>query len=89
MKEQPRIEYRGFGFGQVFLAALTGAAAGAAFAYLTAPASGEDSRRRLREAAAGTKQGVERVPEALARATEAARQAFLEAIDGHQPSARG
>jgi gas vesicle protein len=82
MKEDPKIiEVRGFGFGQVMLAALAGAAAGAAFAYLTAPAAGTESRRRMRQAVAGTKEGIERVPVALARATEAARDAFVAALD--------
>ncbi len=81
MKAQPRIEYRGFGFGQVLLAAMAGAAAGAAFAYLTAPAAGQESRRRMRDAVAGTRREVERVPLALARATEAAREAFIETLD--------
>ena len=81
MREKQTIEYRGFGFGHVLLAALTGAAAGAAAAYLTAPASGEESRRRLRDAVEGTKDGVGRMPLALRRATEAAREAFSEALE--------
>jgi gas vesicle protein len=80
MREQPRIEYRGFSFGQVFIAALTGAAAGAAVAYFTAPAAGTESRRRIRTAVDETRDGVARVPEALRKATEAAREAFVETL---------
>jgi gas vesicle protein len=87
MREKQIIEYRGFGFGQILLAALTGAAAGAAVAYLTAPASGEDSRRRLREAVDGTKENAVRLPIALRRATEAAREAFTEALEENTRSA--
>lgn len=89
MKEQDPIEVRGFGFGQVVVAALAGATAGAALAYFTAPAAGRESRRRLRAALAGTRDGVERVPAALARASEAARAAFLEAIDGQATEGNG
>jgi gas vesicle protein len=81
MREKQTIEYRGFGFGHVLLAALTGAAAGAAVAYLTAPASGEESRQRLRDAVDGGKDSVTRMPLALRRATEAARDAFTEALE--------
>ena len=48
MKETHQVEYRGFGFGQVFIAAVD-----------------------------GTRDGVARVPEALRKATEAARDAFI------------
>jgi gas vesicle protein len=81
MREKQTIEYRGFGFGHILLAAVTGAAAGAAVAYLTAPASGDESRRRLRAAVDDSKHGIASVPTALRRATEAARDAFNEAIE--------
>jgi gas vesicle protein len=80
MKEPRQVEYRGFSFGQVFIAALTGAAAGAAVAYFTAPAAGTESRRRIRAAVDETKNEVARVPEALRKATEAARDAFVETL---------
>jgi gas vesicle protein len=80
------IEYAGFGLGHILLAALTGAAAGAAVAYMTAPASGADSRRRMREAVDGTRESVARVPLALRRATEAAREAFVEALEEGTPT---
>jgi gas vesicle protein len=87
MREKQIIEYRGFGFGQVLLAALTGAAAGAAVAYFTAPASGEASRRRIRDAVDGTRENAARLPVALRRATEAAREAFTEALEENTRSA--
>lgn len=67
-------------FGQMFLAMLGGAAAGAAAVYLTAPRSGAETRRRLQEAADDARDTVERVPLALRRATEAARDAFNESL---------
>ena len=68
------------GFSTFLIAVLTGAAAGAAAAYLTAPRSGAESRRRLQAMADDTRETAHRVPEALRKATEAARQAFNEAL---------
>jgi len=68
------------GFGQLLLAMLGGAAAGAAAVYLTAPRSGLESRRRLQAVADDTRETVERVPLALRKATEAAREAFNETL---------
>jgi len=62
------------------IAVLTGAAAGATAAYLMAPRSGAESRRRLQALADDTRETAHRVPEALRKATEAARQAFNEAL---------
>ncbi len=84
-KEETRVEVRGFGFGHVLLALLGGAAAGATAVYLTAPRSGTDSRRRLRTLADDTKESALRLPVAVARATEAAREAFNEALDEGAP----
>jgi gas vesicle protein len=70
----------GPGFGPFLLALLGGAAAGAAAAYLTAPRSGTESRRRLQAAADDARVTVARVPAALRKATEAARDAFDEAL---------
>jgi gas vesicle protein len=80
MNDQNDPRKTGFNFGQVMLALLGGAAAGAAAVYLTAPRSGEETRRRLQGAADGTRDTVQRVPEALRKATEAAREAFNEAL---------
>jgi gas vesicle protein len=59
---------------------LGGAAAGALAVYLTAPRAGADTRRRIRAVADDTRDTVERVPFALRKATEAAREAFNEAL---------
>ena len=71
------------GFSQIsfaFFAFLGGAAAGAAAAYLTAPRSGAESRRKLQAIADDTRDTANRVPVALRKATEAARDAFNEAL---------
>ncbi len=81
MKEETTVVYRGFNAGHVLLALLGGAAAGAAVAYLTAPRSGEDQRRRLRAMAEDTRDTAHRVPAALRKATEAAREAFIAALE--------
>jgi gas vesicle protein len=81
------IEYRGFAFGHLLAAMLAGAAAGAAAAYFTAPASGADSRRRVRGAVDETRESVARVPVALKKATEAAREAFTKALADGQTHA--
>lgn len=81
MNGNENVRYRGFGFGHVLVAALTGAAAGAAAAYLTAPPSGADNLRRVREAVDETRESVARVPLALRKATEAAREAFSKALE--------
>jgi gas vesicle protein len=71
---------RGPGFGHLVIALLGGAAAGAAVAYFTAPRSGAESRRRIQSLAEDTRDTVGRVPVALRKATEAAREAFNEAL---------
>jgi gas vesicle protein len=76
----------GLGLGQLFIAVLGGAAAGAMAAYLTAPRSGVESRRRLRAVADDTRDTVQRVPDALRKATEAARDAFNEALRDEEGS---
>jgi gas vesicle protein len=68
------------GAGRLFLAMLGGAAVGAAAAYLTAPRAGAETRRRLQAVADDARGTVERVPLALRKATEAARDAFNEAL---------
>lgn len=80
MKEE-RVVYQGFTFGHVMLALLGGAAAGAAVAYLTAPRAGAVTRRRLAGLADNASDTVTRVPEALQKATQAAKDAFLEAME--------
>lgn len=80
MKDE-RVVYQGFTFGHVMLALLGGAAAGAAVAYLTAPRAGAATRRRLAGIADNVGDTATRVPEALQKATQAAKEAFLEALE--------
>jgi gas vesicle protein len=71
----------GGGAGGVMLAFLVGAVAGAAVALLYAPATGEETRRRLGEK---TREGRERAAEAAARGREAVnrgRQSVATAIE--------
>lgn len=81
VRENTIIEHRGFGLGHVLLALLGGAAAGAAVALLTAPRSGAESRRRIRELADDTQDSVTRLPAAVRKASIAAREAFNQALD--------
>lgn len=80
MRECARVEYRGFGLGQLLTAALAGAAAGAAVAYFTAPRAGVESRNRLRSMSDDARQAATHLPEALQKAAAAARDAFNEAL---------
>ena len=75
-EDQPR----GPGFGHFLVALLGGAAAGAAVVYLTAPRSGAESRQRIQSAANGARDTAGRLPIALRKATEAARDAFEETL---------
>jgi gas vesicle protein len=68
------------GISQLFFAFLGGAAAGAVTAYLTAPRSGAESRRRLQAMADDTRDTANRVPVALRKASEAAVDAFNAAL---------
>ena len=80
MRECARVEYRGFGLGQLLTAALAGAAAGAAVAYFTAPRSGTETRNRLRAMSDDARQRASNLPEAFQKAAAAAREAFSEAL---------
>jgi gas vesicle protein len=71
---------RGSGFGHFLVALLGGAAAGAAVVYLTAPRSGIESRRRIQASVDGARDTATRLPVALRKATEAARDAFEESL---------
>lgn len=73
----------GFHAGHLILALMGGALAGAGVAYLTAPASGQETRHRMRLMAHDTNLAVHRMPEALRRATEAAREAFVGSLEMH------
>jgi hypothetical protein len=69
----------------VILAFALGAAAGAVAALLTAPQSGRETRRRLRNLAEEAAGEAARIPPALgeawARATRAARDAFVGTLE--------
>jgi gas vesicle protein len=67
---------RGPDLSHLLLALLGGAAAGAAVVYLTAPRSGAESRRRIQSLAEDAQDTAVRLPVALRKATEAARDAF-------------
>jgi len=70
----------GPGLGHLLIAMLGGAAAGAAVVYLTAPRSGAESRRRITAIADDARDTAVRIPVALVKATEAARDAFNETL---------
>jgi len=71
------------------LAFLAGAVTGAAVALLTAPQSGQETRRRLKGLAREAGDRAAHVPEALneayARAARAAREAFVETLEDKTP----
>jgi gas vesicle protein len=71
----------GFNAGHVLLALMGGAIAGAGVAYLTAPASGAETRHRVRAMAHDTNLAARHLPDAVRRASEAARDAFVEALE--------
>lgn len=75
-------EREGYGVGTILLAVLGGAAVGATIALLTAPSSGEDTRRQINDVLQRRRDQFSRIPPALRgaydSATEAARQAFTE-----------
>jgi gas vesicle protein len=69
----------------LIIAFLAGAAAGAAVALLTAPQAGSETRDTVRGWARDAHGRVEKIPmavrEAYGRATTAARDAFVEALE--------
>ncbi|MBZ5640909.1 MAG: YtxH domain-containing protein [Acidobacteriia bacterium] len=73
-----------YGGAHLLVAFLAGAAAGAAVAYLTAPGSGRETREQLKGWAGDARAKAVRVPhafrEAYAKAAEAAKAAFVEAL---------
>jgi gas vesicle protein len=78
-----------YGGAHILIAVLAGAAAGAAVAYLTAPGSGKETREQLKGWAGDARAKAGRVPrafrEAYAKATEAAKTAFAEALRDAAP----
>ena len=77
---------RGFTGTQVFIALLTGAAAGAAVAFMTAPRSGKETREALQGWARDARTKAGRLPHAVSkaveRATQAGKEAFAESYNG-------
>ncbi len=65
-------------YSGLFFAFLGGAMVGATVAYLTAPASGAETRDQLRKLARAQRDRLGRVPEALSDA----KDAFAEALSG-------
>jgi gas vesicle protein len=80
MRQRDEETRSGFTGGQVFLGFLAGAAAGAVAAILSAPRAGDETRQRLRDLADEGRDRAQRLPDALAEASEAARQAFAQAM---------
>jgi gas vesicle protein len=73
-------DHRGFGVTHLITAFIAGAASGAALALLTAPRSGEASRKQLRDLLFSTVEDAGRIPHALSAAVAAAAQAFAGAL---------
>jgi gas vesicle protein len=73
-----------YGGVHLLIAFVAGAAAGAGVAYLTAPGSGRETRDNLRGWAGDVREKVGNVPHAVrhayAKASEAAKTAFAEAL---------
>jgi gas vesicle protein len=67
---------------QILIAFATGAIAGAAVAYLTAPRSGKETREALQSWASDARNSASRLPravrEAVDRGTHAAKEAFAD-----------
>ena len=79
-------ETRSFNGLQLLIAFATGAAAGAAVAYITAPRSGKETREALQGWAREARDKASRIPhavrEAVERGTHAGREAFSESYRG-------
>jgi gas vesicle protein len=77
-------ETRSFSGLQLLIAFTTGAAAGAAVAYLTAPRSGKETREALQVWAHDAKNRASRLPqavrEAVGRGAQASKDAFAESF---------
>jgi len=71
--------------GGILLSFLAGAATGAAVAFLTAPQSGRDARRKLKHVTEDLTEEAAPVPPALQaayrRATEAGKEAFVHTFE--------
>jgi gas vesicle protein len=74
-------ERHGFTGGHLVLAVAGGVLVGAAVALLLAPKTGRELRSRLKELAVNSKEKAGRVPKAFGDATDAAREAFVGALE--------
>jgi gas vesicle protein len=83
-----KVVYEGYRGRHVFYAFLGGAAVGAITALLTAPASGAETRARLRAAGEKGREKARHLPEAIKAATIAAEEAFVAALESAQPEKR-
>ncbi len=83
-----KIVHEGYRGRHVLYAFLGGAAAGAITALLTAPASGAETRARLRATGKKGRESVRHLPEAIRAATVAAEEAFVAALEEAQPEKR-
>ena len=79
-------ESRSFSGVQLLVAFATGAAAGAAVAYLTAPSSGKETREALQDWTRDARGRASRLPqavrEAVERGAQAGKDAFSESYRG-------
>jgi gas vesicle protein len=79
-------ETRGFNGLQLLIAFATGAAAGAAVAYITAPRTGKETREALQVWAKDARDRAARIPqavrEAVDRGTQAGKEAFAHSYRG-------
>ena len=79
-------ETRGFNGLQLLIAFVTGAATGAAVAYLTAPRTGKETRQALQVWARDARSKASRIPpavrDAVERGTHAGKEAFAKSYRG-------
>jgi len=84
---------RGFTTLQVFTAFVTGAVAGAAVAFMTAPRSGKETREALQGWAQDVRSKAVRIPQAVGhavdRATQAGKEAFSESFGNNSSRSDG
>lgn len=78
---QSNANHHGYNAGHLILALVAGAVTGAGIAYLTAPKSGADTRDRIRDIAHDASHTAHQLPEAIRRASEAAREAFVNSLE--------
>ena len=79
---EPRVGYTG---GHLMLAALGGAAVGAAVAILTAPKAGRETRAAIGDTFRNGKEKARHIPGAVKVAGVAAREAFVDAMREEVP----